>query len=38
MSREDALDVLALVSFLYRKLEAAVVLFPDSSAAARIEL
>lgn len=29
MSRDDALDVLALVSFLFRKLEQAVILRPD---------
>jgi uncharacterized protein (TIGR02391 family) len=37
MSREDALDVLALVSFLYRKLERATVMQP-SGASAPIQL
>ena len=35
MAREDALDVLALVSFLYRKLEHAVVVGQDGTGTAR---
>lgn len=38
MSREDALDVLALVSFLYRKLGTAVVLNQPGQAARQIQL
>ena len=38
MSREDALDVLALVSFLFRKLERAVVVQPDSISARKVTL
>ena len=38
MSREDALDVLALVSFLFRKLERAVVVKPGTAAARKVTL
>jgi uncharacterized protein (TIGR02391 family) len=38
MSREDALDVLALVSFLFRKLERAVVVHPGTAAARKVTL
>lgn len=38
MSREDALDVLALVSFLFRKLECAVVVQPGSVSARKVML
>ncbi len=38
MSSEDALDVLALVSFLFRKLEGAMIVLPDGSPPQRAEL
>jgi uncharacterized protein (TIGR02391 family) len=38
MSKEDALDVLALVSFLFRKLERALVSLPGSSTARDVAL
>ncbi len=38
MSREDALDVLALISFLFRKLESAVVFVLGATGGKRIQL
>ncbi len=38
MTRDDALDVLGLISFLYRKLENGVVFLPGSTTAAKIQL
>jgi uncharacterized protein (TIGR02391 family) len=38
MTRDDALDVLGLISFLYRKLENGVVILPGSMRSAKIQL
>lgn len=38
MAREDALDVLALISFLFRKLENAVVFTPATTPAIKVQL
>jgi uncharacterized protein (TIGR02391 family) len=38
MARDDALDVLALISFLFRKLENAVVFAPGGSSATKVQL
>ena len=38
MTRDDALDVLALISFLFRKLENAVVISPATGSGTRVQL
>ena len=38
MTRDDALDVLALISFLFRKLENAVVINPTTGSGTKVQL